>query len=53
MTADQIPLFLLCDICGHPHIDPREHSACRVALDRWYRSENLNDWMHEPNRAVL
>lgn len=50
---DQPPLFWLCDICGWPHIDPREHRSCGAALSRWFRPDNHDSWADEPNRALL
>lgn len=46
---DQLPLFWLCHVCGYPGA----HPACHRALDRWFRSENRDEWIDEPNRAAL
>jgi hypothetical protein len=58
---DQLPLWWCCDVCGCPHygLKPdmygrrREHRHCGKAIDRWFRTDNHDDWINEPNRAVL
>lgn len=49
----QLPLFWLCDVCGHPHGVPLRHHACGVAMERWFRKDNLDTWADQPSRAIL
>lgn len=50
---DQLELFWLCHVCGQPHLDRRDHRACYVALDRWFREDNLEVWRDEPGEVAL
>ncbi|ORV65299.1 hypothetical protein AWC03_02830 [Mycobacterium europaeum] len=59
-VGDQLPLWWYCDVCGCPHywlqdtwLRRVQHRHCGTAMDRWFRSDNRDDWINEPNRAVL
>lgn len=57
---DQLTLWEHCHLCNGIHygLGPdmwgrrREHRPCHVALDRWYRTDNQERWVAEPNRAA-